>query len=117
MISALMIMTKSGDYFHRDDIPLCLHILKEEYYLSYLPLAHIYEHLVALVLMATSSRVGFSQGDPKKLLDDVAVLRPTVFAAVPRVLQRIYDRVTGQVQQSGFIKKSLFSIAFETKLH
>ena len=28
--------------------------------------------------------------DPKLLLDDVAALRPTFFAAVPRIFERIY---------------------------
>jgi hypothetical protein len=32
-----------------------------------------------------------TQGDPKLLLDDVAALRPTLFIAVPRVLERVED--------------------------
>ena len=32
------------------------------------------------------------QGDVRKLTDDIAALKPTVFAAVPRVLERIQVR-------------------------
>ena len=38
-------------------------------------------------------RVGFFQGDIKLLLDDVATLRPTIFPMVPRLINRMYDKV------------------------
>lgn len=37
-------------------------------------------------------------GDPKKLLDDCAVLKPTVFCAVPRVFERVYAGVMDKVR-------------------
>jgi len=37
--------------------------------------------------------IGFFQGDIKLLMDDIATLRPTVFPVVPRLLNRIYDKV------------------------
>jgi len=37
--------------------------------------------------------VGFYQGDVTKLLEDLAVLRPTVFPSVPRLFNRIYDKL------------------------
>ncbi len=40
--------------------------------------------------------IGYWQGDARKLLDDVAALRPTLFAAVPRVLERVYAGGWGQ---------------------
>jgi long-subunit acyl-CoA synthetase (AMP-forming) len=36
-------------------------------------------------------------GDTRKLLDDCAVLRPTVFVAVPRVYERVYSGVMDKV--------------------
>ena len=37
--------------------------------------------------------VGFYQGDMTRLLDDIAVLKPTVFPVVPRVMNRLYEKV------------------------
>ncbi len=37
--------------------------------------------------------VGFYRGDVKLLMDDIGKLRPTVFPSVPRLLNRIYDKV------------------------
>ena len=38
-------------------------------------------------------RVGFYQGDIRLLMDDIATLKPTVFPTVPRLLNRMYDKV------------------------
>ena len=39
------------------------------------------------------ARIGFFQGDVKKLVGDIQELRPTLFVSVPRLLNRIYDKV------------------------
>lgn len=39
------------------------------------------------------ARVGFFRGDVTKLLEDVQELRPTVFPSVPRLFNRIYDKL------------------------
>lgn len=38
-------------------------------------------------------RIGFFRGDVKLLTDDMQALKPTLFITVPRLLNRIYDRV------------------------
>ena len=40
--------------------------------------------------------VGFYQGDIKLLTDDIATLRPTYFPMVPRIMNKMYDRVSIQ---------------------
>ena len=40
-------------------------------------------------------------GDVKKLVDDLAALRPTIFIGVPRVFDRIYVAVTDQIKKGG----------------
>ena len=37
--------------------------------------------------------VGFSSGDVKLLTDDLQALHPTIFPTVPRLLNRMYDKV------------------------
>ena len=45
------------------------------------------------VLFMVGAQVGFFRGDIKTLLNDVQVLQPTVFLTVPRLLNRMYDKV------------------------
>jgi long-subunit acyl-CoA synthetase (AMP-forming) len=38
-------------------------------------------------------QIGFFRGDVLGLLDDIAALKPTIFVSVPRLWNRIHDRV------------------------
>lgn len=69
-------------------------------HLSYLPLAHIYERVNIVTATHLGSSVGFYSGDVTKLLDDAQALRPHIFMSVPRLYNRIYDRVRGSERQA-----------------
>ena len=58
--------------------------------------------------------VGFYGGDIKNLADDYKTLRPTITPSVPRLLNRVYDKVTGEVSGSTF-KSFLFRMALNSK--
>ncbi|XP_062201845.1 long chain acyl-CoA synthetase 6, peroxisomal-like isoform X2 [Phragmites australis] len=84
-------------------------------YISYLPLAHIYERSNQIALLHCGVAIGFYQGDNLKLMDDLAALRPTVFASVPRLYNRIYAAITNAVKESGGLKERLFRTAYSAK--
>ncbi|CAK9142527.1 unnamed protein product [Ilex paraguariensis] len=84
-------------------------------YISYLPLAHIYERANQVLLAYYGGAVGFYQGDNLKLMDDMAALRPTVFSSVPRLYNRIYAGITNAVKTSGVLRERLFNAAYNAK--
>uniref|UniRef100_A0A668B059 Long-chain-fatty-acid--CoA ligase n=1 Tax=Myripristis murdjan TaxID=586833 RepID=A0A668B059_9TELE len=63
--------------------------------ISFLPLAHMFERLIESVVYCHGGRIGFYQGDIRLLSDDMKALRPTIFPVVPRLLNRMYDKVRG----------------------
>ncbi|XP_078420875.1 long-chain-fatty-acid--CoA ligase 5 isoform X2 [Cetorhinus maximus] len=81
--------------------------------ISYLPLAHMFERVVQTALYCSGSRVGFFQGDIRLLVDDMKMLQPTVFPVVPRLLNRIYDKVQSGAQTP--LKKWLLNFAISNK--
>ncbi|KAG1667988.1 hypothetical protein FOA52_000632 [Chlamydomonas sp. UWO 241] len=85
--------------------------------LSFLPLAHIFDRIFEEYFLYIGGSIGYWQGDVTKLLDDIAALRPAIFIGVPRVFDRIYSRIMGQVNSSSIVKKSLFNLALWTKLY
>jgi len=85
-------------------------------YLSFLPLAHIMERCAQMLLIFFGGKLGFYSGDIKLILDDIRILKPNVLAGVPRLFQRIHDRVMASVNNSNFIKRWLFHWAFQRKL-
>ncbi|KAK8651530.1 hypothetical protein V6N13_141130 [Hibiscus sabdariffa] len=84
-------------------------------YISYLPLAHIYERTNQIICLYNGMAIGFYQGDTLKLMDDLAALRPTIFCSVPRLYNRIYAGITNAVKASGTIKDRLFAVAYNSK--
>ncbi|PWA65218.1 long-chain acyl-CoA synthetase 6 [Artemisia annua] len=84
-------------------------------YISYLPLAHIYERSNQIILAYYGGSSGFYQGDSLKLLDDMAVLRPTIFCSVPRLYNRVYDGIINAVKSSGGLKEKIFNAGYNTK--
>uniref|UniRef100_A0A674F6F4 Arachidonate--CoA ligase n=1 Tax=Salmo trutta TaxID=8032 RepID=A0A674F6F4_SALTR len=82
--------------------PTTLHgsfvIQQEDVSISYLPLAHMFERMIQVVsMLCHGARVGFYQGDISLLMDDIKTLKPTLFPVVPRLLNRIYDKILGSV--------------------
>jgi long-chain acyl-CoA synthetase len=84
-------------------------------HLSYLPLAHIFERLVLMVMLAKGASVGFFRGNILWLLEDIALLRPTVFPSVPRLLNRIYDKLNAAIQSLPPLRRRIFETAYAAK--
>lgn len=56
--------------------------------------SHILVLSLQSVVYCHGGRVGFFQGDIRLLSDDMKALRPTIFPVVPRLLNRMYDKVS-----------------------
>lgn len=84
-------------------------------YLSYLPLAHMFERVSQSFIISIGGKIGFYQGDIKILSEDMRDLKPTIFCTVPRLLNRVYAKVTANLDKAPFYKKFLFKWAFANK--
>jgi long-chain acyl-CoA synthetase len=58
-------------------------------------------------MVGMGGKIGFYQGDIKKLVDDMKEVKPTIFCTVPRLLNRIYAKVNTILR-----KKQLFFLSF-----
>ncbi|XP_044945976.1 long chain acyl-CoA synthetase 4-like [Hordeum vulgare subsp. vulgare] len=90
-------------------------IREDDVYISYLPLAHIFDRVIEEVFIHHGASIGFWRGDVKLLVEDIGELKPTIFCAVPRVLDRIYGGLQDKVSTGGFLKKTLFNVAYKYK--
>ena len=52
-------------------------------------------------MLCHGARIGFFQGDIRLLMDDLKALQPTIFPVVPRLLNRMFDRVSPQHSAGG----------------
>ncbi|KAJ3024570.1 UNVERIFIED_CONTAM: Long-chain-fatty-acid--CoA ligase 1 [Siphonaria sp. JEL0065] len=89
---------------------------QDDVYISYLPLAHVFERTMITCLIHAGARIGFFQGDTLKLMDDIAELSPTIFPSVPRLANRIYDKVKMDIiKNHNFLSNWLFQSGYQAK--
>uniref|UniRef100_A0A671MZT6 Long-chain-fatty-acid--CoA ligase n=1 Tax=Sinocyclocheilus anshuiensis TaxID=1608454 RepID=A0A671MZT6_9TELE len=81
--------------------------------ISFLPLAHMFERVVEGVLLVHGARIGYFQGDIRLLMDDLKTLKPTIFPVVPRLLNRMFDKIFGQANTP--LKRWLLDFASSRK--
>jgi long-chain acyl-CoA synthetase len=85
--------------------------LKDDVYLSYLPLAHSYEHTVGqFFLLSMGTEVVYARG-AEHLAADMLTVQPTLLTVVPRVLEIIRGRVLAQVARARPWRQRLFHAA------
>jgi long-chain acyl-CoA synthetase len=90
--------------------------LKDETYLSYLPVSHSYEHTVGgFFLPSVGTEIVYCRG-VEHLAADMLTIRPTILTAVPRVLEVIRSRVLSQVAREPPWRQALFRRAIELGL-
>lgn len=54
-------------------------------------------------MLAVGAAIGYYQGDVKLIIDDIGALRPTFFAGVPRVFDRVYSGILNKVGADGLL--------------
>ena len=87
--------------------------LKDEIYLSYLPISHSYEHTVGqYFLPSIGTEIVYSRG-AEHLASDMLTVRPTIMTVVPRVLEVIRSRVLTQAGRASPLRQRLFHRAME----
>ncbi|RAL53447.1 unnamed protein product [Cuscuta campestris] len=86
-------------------------------YISYLPLAHIFDRVIEECFINHGASIGFWRGDVKLLIEDIGELKPTIFCAVPRVLERVYSGLQQKISAGGFLKSKMFNLAYAYKFY
>ncbi|XP_028586895.2 fatty acid CoA ligase Acsl3 [Podarcis muralis] len=98
---------------------------EKDTYIGYLPLAHVLELSAELVCLTHGCRIGYSS--PQTLSDqsskikkgskgDVSALKPTLMAAVPEIMDRIYKNVMNRVNEMSNFQRNLFILAYNYKM-
>lgn len=84
-------------------------------YLSFLPLAHIYERVNCYSLIVSCKRIGFLHGDVTEVFDDIAELKPTLLAGVPRIWNRLAAAIKASTIEGSGVAGMLSRKAFASK--
>ncbi len=81
--------------------------------LCFLPLSHVFERTWTYYALYKGMEIYYLD-DPKKIIDVIKEVRPTIMCAVPRVYEKIYAAVFNALDTAPAEKKKLFKWAVAT---
>jgi long-chain acyl-CoA synthetase len=83
--------------------------------LSFLPICHIFERMILYLYQYYGVSVYFGESIDK-ISDNLKEVKPTVITAVPRLLEKVYDKIYAKGTELTGIKKNLFFWAIDLGL-
>jgi long-chain acyl-CoA synthetase len=83
--------------------------------LSFLPICHIYERMVTYIYQYYGVSIYFGESIDK-VSDNIKEIQPTVMTGVPRLIEKVYDKIIAKGSELTGLKKKLFFWAIEIGL-
>lgn len=83
--------------------------------LSFLPLNHVYERMLTYLYMFTGISIYYAES-LETIGDNLKEVKPQVFSCVPRLLEKVYDKIVAKGSELTGIKKKLFFWALDLGL-
>ncbi|UOE35764.1 long-chain fatty acid--CoA ligase [Hymenobacter monticola] len=90
-------------------------VTKDDKALSFLPLCHIFERMVTYLYMINSVSIYYAE-NMDVIADNLREVKPQIFTTVPRLLEKVYDKIVAKGHEQEGIKKSLFFWALDLGL-
>jgi long-chain acyl-CoA synthetase len=84
-----------------------LRVTEHDVALSFLPLSHAFERIVIYTYLYAGAYTAFAES-PETLARDLVTVRPTLMTAVPRVFEKLHDRIQDAAARGSAIRRSLF---------
>lgn len=88
--------------------------------LSFLPLNHVYERMVSALYFYKGVSIYYAEG-LETIGDNLKEIQPQVFVSVPRLIERVYEKITATGEKLTGIKRKIFdwsirlALAYEVK--
>jgi long-chain acyl-CoA synthetase len=83
--------------------------------LSFLPLNHIFERMISYVYIYKSVSIYYAE-NMDTIGDNLKEVKPSIFTTVPRLLEKVYERIMIKAAKLSGIKKKLFNWALSLGL-
>ena len=75
--------------------------------LSYLPLCHVYERMVNYVLQYKGVSIYYAE-NMATIVDNIQEVKPQIMTTVPRLLEKVYDKIMAKGRKLSGIQKQIF---------
>ena len=75
--------------------------------LSFLPICHIFERVLIYIYQYAGTTVYFAEGIDK-IGDNAKEIKPNLMSVVPRLLEKVFDKIMAKAEDLSGIKRALF---------
>lgn len=75
--------------------------------LSFLPLNHVFERMVTYVYLAAGVPIYYAES-METIADNLREVKPSIFTTVPRLLEKVYEKIMSKGLELKGIKRALF---------
>jgi long-chain acyl-CoA synthetase len=75
--------------------------------LSFLPICHIFERVLIYVYQYAGTSIYFAEGIDK-IGDNAKEIKPNLMSVVPRLLEKVYDKIVAKAEEKSSIEKMIF---------
>ncbi|UYZ58750.1 AMP-dependent synthetase/ligase [Hymenobacter latericus] len=82
-------------------------VTKDDKALSFLPLCHIFERMVTYLYMINGVSIYYAES-METIADNLREVKPNIFTTVPRLLEKVYDKIVAKGYELSGVKKNLF---------
>lgn len=75
--------------------------------LSFLPLNHVYERMISMLYLYKNVSIYYAEGI-ETIGDNLKEIKPQMFVSVPRLIERVYEKITATGEKMTGFKRKIF---------
>ncbi len=104
------VMLTHANFLHNlRTIPNAIDVGPTDMFISVLPVWHSFERIIENFALSRGTALAYSKPIGKIMLADMAAVKPTIMASVPRIWEGVRAAIYRNVNEEGGVKKALFT--------
>ncbi|MDH5573390.1 MAG: long-chain fatty acid--CoA ligase [Gammaproteobacteria bacterium] len=108
-----VMLSHANILWNADSGQRCESFYPDDVFLSFLPLSHMFERTVGYYMpMIIGASVCYARSI-EKLAEDMLTIKPTVLVTVPRIFERVYNKIQIQLAEKSPVATKLFKLTVE----
>ena len=112
-----VMLSHNNIFYNAHSAALFKNFHSEDIFLSFLPLSHMFERTVGYYTpMIIGCKVAYARSI-EKLGEDLISISPTVLVTVPRIFERVYNKIHDKLEKKSAIAQGLFKLAVQVGWH
>ena len=106
-----VVLTHGNTLSNLEGVMGALPMREDDIYLSFLPLSHVFERTSGQFLAFSMGSTTYYAESIEKVPDNLREVKPTVMLSVPRLYEKMYDRVMERISTGPALRQRLFHAA------